>query len=169
MLAVRRLRVADAAAYRDIRLEALARHPEMFGSSLDRESAWTEADVAEKLEGDFRTFGGFEDGALLAVAGWHPKRLESDEVVAAVNAVYCRPAARGSGIIDKVIEAIRDDARGSAERMRAAVAIYNAGGRRFFEKLGFEPAAETWTAEKMGLRLHGDPDAVEIVDYFARI
>jgi GNAT superfamily N-acetyltransferase len=164
--AVRRLTAADAAIYRDIRLEALTRHPELFGSSLAREEAWDEAAFARRLDAEWRKFGGFRDGALEAVAGWHPKTLDNGETVAALNAVYSRPCARGSGLIDAVIAAIQSDAAGQATRLRAAVAAYNTGGRRLFERLGFVADEQTWIAGKMGLRLFGDPGAVTVVDYF---
>ncbi len=164
---VRRLLAADAALYRDIRLEALARHPELFGSSLEREKGWDEGEFARRLAEEWRVFGGFAGGALAAVAGWHPKTRDDGETIAALNAVYSRPAARGSGLIDQVIAAIRADAAGQATRLRAAVAAYNSGGRKLFERLGFEADPETWIAEKMGLRLYGDPNAVTVIDYYA--
>ena len=47
---IRRLEPGDAALYREIRLEALKRNPEAFGSTFERENAqplsWFEAAIA---------------------------------------------------------------------------------------------------------------------------
>ena len=60
---IRRLETPDAALYRDIRLEALQRNPEAFGSTFEWEDAqplsWFEASL-----GRAAIFGAFVDGGL---------------------------------------------------------------------------------------------------------
>ena len=66
---IRRLETPDAALYREIRLEALQRNPEAFGSTFERENAqplsWFEAAL-----GRAAIFGAFVDGTLAGVAGF---------------------------------------------------------------------------------------------------
>jgi len=67
---IRRLTPADASAYRDIRLEGLARHPDGFGSAWEDELgqplAWFEQRIANAA-----VFGGFlsDENDLVGVAG----------------------------------------------------------------------------------------------------
>ena len=63
-LQIRRLQISDAALFRDIRLEALQKNPEAFGSTFQQENAqplsWFEATL-----GLADIFGAFLDGTLL--------------------------------------------------------------------------------------------------------
>ena len=104
---IREADVADIDAYRELRLEGLRVHPEAFGSdyeaSLARPREWWEARVAPK--GD--------DGALLVAAdgdelvgtagivrGNSPKQRHGAVIVG----VYVRPAWRGRGVADALLE-----------------------------------------------------------------
>ena len=66
---IRRLQPADAALYREIRLEALQKNPEAFGSTFEKENAqplsWFEAAI-----GRADIFGGFLDERLMGIAGF---------------------------------------------------------------------------------------------------
>ena len=68
-LQISRLGPSYAALYREIRLEALKRNPEAFGSTFESENAqpisWFETVV---VRADI--FGAFLDGALVGIAGY---------------------------------------------------------------------------------------------------
>ena len=64
---VRRLAAADAACYRELRLEGLRGHPEAFGSSWEDEASRPLAWFAERLE-RHAVFGGGSHGSP-ALAG----------------------------------------------------------------------------------------------------
>jgi hypothetical protein len=59
---IRRLGVADAEAFRAMRLEALAAHPEAFGSSVAEEAAQPAGVFIARIV-DGAVFGGWLDGA----------------------------------------------------------------------------------------------------------
>ena len=61
---IRRLAAADAAAYRELRLEALRTHPESFGASWEDESSRPVTWFVERLQGNV-VFGGTLDGVTL--------------------------------------------------------------------------------------------------------
>ena len=70
---VRRLLPADAALYRDIRLEGAAASPEAFGSIYEIENAEPLIWFADRL-GGAAVFGGFDGPDLLGIAGFFIKR-----------------------------------------------------------------------------------------------
>jgi len=67
---VRALTVADVDEFRRIRLDALRRHPEAFGSAYEDEVALDRGQFAERLGTTGITrFGGLSGGALVGLAG----------------------------------------------------------------------------------------------------
>ena len=96
-LQIRRLETSDAALYRDIRLEALQKNPEAFGSTFERESAqplsWFEAAVDRAA-----IFGAFLDGTLAGIAGYGAQEGSKQAHKALLWGMYVRPgsAKRGS-------------------------------------------------------------------------
>ena len=71
-LQIRHLATPDAAIYMALRLEALQRNPEAFGSTFEFENAqplsWFEASL-----GRAAIFGAFLDGTLAGMAGFAPQ------------------------------------------------------------------------------------------------
>jgi hypothetical protein len=70
---IRRLTPADASAYRDIRLEGLARHPDGFGSAWEDEVEQPLARFEQRIA-NAAVFGGFlsDESDLAGVAGLVP-------------------------------------------------------------------------------------------------
>ena len=77
---IRRLELADAGLYREIRLEALQKNPEAFGSTFEKENAqplsWFEAAI-----GRADIFGGFLDGTLAGIAGFAAQISSEDSLM----------------------------------------------------------------------------------------
>jgi hypothetical protein len=94
---IRRLEPADAALYREIRLEALQKNPEAFGSTFERENAqplsWFEAAI-----GRADIFGGFLEGRLMGIAGFAAQEGAKHAHKGLLWAMYVRSAARKSGL-----------------------------------------------------------------------
>jgi len=61
--------IADAALFRDIRLEALRTNPEAFGSSFDVENAQPASWFSDRL-GSSVILGAFRDTELVGIAGF---------------------------------------------------------------------------------------------------
>jgi RimJ/RimL family protein N-acetyltransferase len=135
-LQVRRLEPSDAAIYREIRLEALQKNPEAFGSTFERENAqplsWFEAAIRRA-----DIFGGFLDGTLAGIAGFAAQEGVKHAHKGLLWAMYVRSAARKSGLGKILVAAVLDHARGRVEMDQLTVVSENEAARRLYEAMGF--------------------------------
>jgi RimJ/RimL family protein N-acetyltransferase len=133
---IRRLEAADSALYREIRLEALKRNPEAFGSTFERESgkpaSWFEAAVSQS-----DIFGAFLQGTLAGIAGYAAQESPKHAHKALLWGMYVRPAARNSGLGKRLVEAVLDHARERVEALQLTVVSENEAARRLYGSLGF--------------------------------
>jgi RimJ/RimL family protein N-acetyltransferase len=133
---IRRLEISDAALFREIRLEALVKNPEAFGSTFERESAqplsWFEAtlDSAD-------IFGAFLGGTLAGMAGYSARENSKHAHKGLLWTMYVRAAARNSGVGKALVAAVLDHARGRVEMVELAVVGENEGARRLYRAMGF--------------------------------
>ena len=129
---IRRLEPADAALYREIRLEALQKNPEAFGSTFEKENAqplsWFEAAI-----GRADIFGGF----LAGIAGFAAQEGAKHAHKGLLWAMYVRSAARKSGLGKILVAAVLDHARGRVEMVQLTVVSENEAARRLYEAMGF--------------------------------
>lgn len=133
---VRRLTAADAAAYRDIRLEALLAEPSNFGSDHAHELAFTEAEWARRAAVP-GTYGVFDADRLIGIATLRGEELAKTRHRAHVNGVYVIPATRGTGASTALFEAMIAEARGLFLQLHLVVSVHNERARRFYERFGF--------------------------------
>jgi GNAT superfamily N-acetyltransferase len=142
---VRRLAATEWRQLREIRLRSLADAPLAFGSTLERESARTDADwqrqAAEADEGQGAV-------AVIAEVEWRPVALArgfvgtSDDAerrrVAWLVGVFVEPEWRGMGVAARVVSEVIAWAR---ERRLAELFLHvgdwNVPARRTYESLGF--------------------------------
>ncbi len=129
---IRPLRAEDAALWRDLRLEALALHPDAYGSTHDDWSGRPLADFAARLT-DGHVLAAFLGGDLvgsmaLDASDADPKRGE-------LTAVYVRPEFRGRGIAKRLLRRAASSAKSAgmthltltvAEANETAFAFYTA-------------------------------------------
>jgi RimJ/RimL family protein N-acetyltransferase len=135
-LQIRRLETSDAALYRDIRLEALKKNPEAFGSTFEREDAqplsWFEAVVVRA-----DVFGAFLDGALMGIAGYAAQEGSKQAHKGRLWGMYVRTAGRNANLGKKLVAAVLDHARGRVEMVQLSVVSENEAARRLYEAMGF--------------------------------
>jgi RimJ/RimL family protein N-acetyltransferase len=135
-LQIRRLETSDAALYRDIRLEALKRNPEAFGSTFERENAqplsWFEAVV---VRADI--FGAFLDGALEGIAGYAAQEGAKRTHKALLWGMYVRAAGRNASLGKRLVAAVLDHARERTELVQLTVVSENEAARRLYGAMGF--------------------------------
>lgn len=95
---LRRLAPDDWAGWRDIRLRALADTPDAFGSTLELERTFTEADWRSRLSG----------ATVVASSGGEPVGcgavFENRPGHAAVVAMWVEPAYRGQGLSRRILD-----------------------------------------------------------------
>jgi RimJ/RimL family protein N-acetyltransferase len=133
---IRLLVGADAAVYRNVRLEGLKQNPEAFGSSFEHENdkplAWFEERIAQS-----EIFGAFVDGELLGTAGYRVQDGPKRNHKGLLWGMYVRPAARNSGLGSRLVEAVVKHASGQVELLQLTVVSENLAARRLYAGLGF--------------------------------
>jgi RimJ/RimL family protein N-acetyltransferase len=135
---VRQLRPDDHELLRTLRLRSLQDAPSAFGSSYEREAAFTTDMWKHRLRPDgHRNFvGEATDGTpagLVAVG-----RDESDPRVAWLLGMWVDPSARGTGLADELISTvIRTAVRDGYTTVRLHVADGNDRAERAYARHGF--------------------------------
>jgi ribosomal protein S18 acetylase RimI-like enzyme len=149
-LTIRRLEgEADAALYREIRLESLRASPEAFGSDDASESALPFEHFVTRLS-DSHVFGAFRGGALVGIAGFAVARGVKSAHKGFLWGVYVRPRARANGVARKLIEAALTAAAVQVELIQLTVERGNLSARRLYTNLGFSEYGLEKNARKIG-------------------
>jgi GNAT superfamily N-acetyltransferase len=98
---------ADAALYRDIRLEALRANPEAFGSTFEIENALSLSWFFDRL-GTSTVFGAFSSTGLVGIAGFEIQQGQKRAHKGTLWGMYVRPDARATGVGRRLVEAVLD-------------------------------------------------------------
>ena len=133
---IRRLDAADAEPWRALRLEALERHPEAYGASLQEERALSPEAWRGRLERTL-VFGLWSGAALCGCAGLFVEQTQKKRHKAVLWGVYVRAEARGRGLGRALVGRAIDAARTQARQLHTAVVIDNTAARRLYRQLGF--------------------------------
>ncbi len=137
---VRRLTAADAAAWRELRLEGLRDHPAAFTADAEVEAGHPLGWFAGRLERGM-VFGGRHDdaraGALAGTAGFFVRDGVKLCHKGVLWGMYVRSAARGSGLGRALIAAVIAVAREACEELTLSVATDNAAAIALYRAMGF--------------------------------
>lgn len=125
-------------AWRDLRLRSLQDAPDAFGSTLERELAFTREDWIDRLDGEGATALGYADDVPVAMGAAWPYRPGSAMVVA----MWTEPAWRGRGLATRVLDVLVQWARAQGRRPDLWVTDGNPTARRVYERYGFVPTGE---------------------------
>lgn len=137
-IAIRRLGPADTIAWRALRLEDLAAHPDAFTADHDEEAARPDAFFAERLAGNV-VLADERDGALLAAGGLMAQASPKRRHRAMLWGLHVRPAARGRGLGRALIDGLlAAAAEGGAEAVVLGVGVHNAPALALYRSCGFE-------------------------------
>lgn len=147
-LTLRRAELGDESILRQLRLQALSKAPDLFGSTYERELARTTADWQRWLSPGVTFVLEDAAGAQGMVAGLH----DADEpAVVHLMAMWVSPALRGSGGADDLVAAIVAWAQSEgAKSVRLNVIQGNARARRVYERNGFCPTGLETVRERDG-------------------
>jgi RimJ/RimL family protein N-acetyltransferase len=160
---IRRLEISDAALYRDIRLEALQKNPEAFGSTYERESAqplsWFEATL-----GHADIFGAFLDGTLAGIAAYSARENLKQAHKGLLWTMYVRAAARNAGLGKLLVAAVLDHARGRVELVQLTVVSENESAHRLYRAMGFVEYGHEKNALKHAGRYYDEILMVNFLD-----
>jgi RimJ/RimL family protein N-acetyltransferase len=142
MIVVRLLTVADAEAYRTLRLRSLQEHPAAFGSSYEEEAAIGVEKTVERIQNSLPYtpfFGAFEAETLIGITTvWRDTRSKTRHS-AMITGVYVVPTARGKGAAQALLSAALAYLREQAEvrLVKLAVTVGNETARRLYVQAGF--------------------------------
>jgi RimJ/RimL family protein N-acetyltransferase len=134
---VRRLTRDDVEAYRAIRLEALTMHPEAFTRTAEDFALQTVVDLAAVL--DKLAFFGAEspDGQLVGIMAFDQGQKREAHRGWLLQ-VYVRPAWRGTGCAQALLDAVLEHARNHVLQVHLGVAADNLPALRLYQKTGFD-------------------------------
>lgn len=123
--------------YRQIRLAALADAPDAFGSTLEREAAFSDQQWIERLgNADVATFVAVDGTMDVGLATGLPHWDDPEE--AALVSVWVAPHAREQGVGRALIERVLVWARAAPFRaVRLEVSDHNEPAIRLYERMGF--------------------------------
>ena len=152
---IRLLTTAEAAAYRDIRLEGLRLYPVAFSSTFERESEkplpWFEDRIAQG-----NIFGAFVGSELAGVAGWRPQDGTKVNHKATLWGMYVRPAGQNRGLGRCLVEAVVNHASTRVEQLQLTVVSGNEAACRLYRKLGFSEYGREMKALKQRGQYHDE-------------
>ena len=148
-VSVRRITRDDWAAFRAIRLRALADAPDAFGITLGE--AQPKPDVAwqDRAGGPGLLLIGFAGELPVAIGGLHAPEGSLD---AYVWGMWVEPAWRGRGLAGSILDELLDWARRHDRAVSLHVTEGNDGARRLYEAASFEPTGE-WEPLRAGSEL----------------
>ena len=125
MAELRRLGPDDWADFRDIRLRSLADSPDAFGSTLEREQAFTEADWRRRASGPVYVV---DDPSPVSVGG-----LFDNDGTGQIWGMWTDPAHRGRGHARRILDAVTP----LMPVVQLHVNVTNGDARTVYERYGF--------------------------------
>lgn len=154
---VRILTEADAPAFWNLRLRALKDNPESFGASyeeiLERGIAGVTQGLRKKeTASDDATFGAFENGSLVAIAGFRREVEIKKRHKGVIWGMYVPHELRGKGVGKALLQAAIAYAKtlSGLEQIDLSVVLTSKEARQLFISQGFE----TYGLERYALKLH---------------
>ncbi|MBH5368818.1 GNAT family N-acetyltransferase [Bradyrhizobium glycinis] len=142
---IRRLTLDDLDIFRELRGEALQRHPQTFGSP-------EEDDGGDAMLAAYRhwlggtMFGAFGCGSLIGLAGFYVSADKRTRHRGRIYSVYVTEKGRGRGVGDRLIKELLSHAQACVEQVHLEVlstasAAIKAYRRNGFEVYGTDPRA----------------------------
>jgi ribosomal protein S18 acetylase RimI-like enzyme len=147
---IRQLSPADAASFRELRLEGLRLNPEAFGSTYEFEKDQPLTRYIGWLTNS-TVFGAFHSSDLIGTASFTQLSGHKDSHKGLLRAMYVRPAARRSGAGRQLVQAIIEHARQKVEQLQLTVVSDNVPAIRLYHSLGFRQ----YGLEKNALKHNG--------------
>jgi len=129
----------DWESWREVRLRALQDAPTAFGSTYDREAAFTEADWRGRLGGEAPAVLAVHEGRAVGLTAGFSDRPGWLHVVA----MWVDPDWRGNGIGRRLLDRVVVWAGEHGLRAHLDVTVGNDAARRLYEDYGFVATGET--------------------------
>jgi len=140
---IRILTADDAGEFRRLRLEALERDAEAFGSSAEEHRALSMDEIKARLAPDpaeHFVMGAFADGQLGGTAGFFRERPVKQRHKGRIWGVYVTPGMRGAGAGRRLLQAVLERAAAieGLEQIALSVSTTQDAAMTLYRSLGFE-------------------------------
>jgi ribosomal protein S18 acetylase RimI-like enzyme len=146
---IRRLTVDDLDLFREIRAEALQKHPQSFGSPEEDEGG--DAMLAAYCRWLNSTIlGAFGFGSLIGLAGFYVPDDRRSRHRGYIFTVYVKEEGRGQGVGDRLIKELLAHAEARVEQVHLAVLVTATAAIRTYKRNGFEIYATDRRAIRIG-------------------
>ena len=149
---IRKLGLQDAEVYFKIRLEALYKNPEAFGSSYEEEKKETADKYKDRFQAaDSFTFGAFEGSQLVGVITLLTEKRMKLRHRSTIVAMYVASEMRGKGVAKALMNEAINKARtlDGIEQIHLTVVSSNVAAKKLYSSLGFE----VYGTEKRALKM----------------
>ncbi|QSD34073.1 GNAT family N-acetyltransferase [Pectobacterium brasiliense] len=156
-ISIRRLIDTDSSEFINIRLEALKKSPENFGSSFDEEKDYSEVIFLEKIKNNL-IIGCFDENELVGIIGISKSHLIKMQHLVSLWGMYVRPKARGFGLSKSLLNFVIAEMKTHCHSIRLSVVATNVAAIRLYESVGFK----TWAVDVDALKI-GDTYYDEIL------
>ncbi len=144
----------DAAAYRKLRLKALADAPEAFSSDSERENAWPLEQFAQRIDPKPHqtTFGAFDARRLIGSLGFLRNTQAKTQHSASLFGLFVDPAYRGRDIAQELLRRAIAKAQTmpGVSQLELSVNVENAAALHIYEAAGFAPWGRRPDALRIG-------------------
>jgi RimJ/RimL family protein N-acetyltransferase len=140
-ITIRALGAADAEAYRELRLMALATSPEAFSASYEEEAEHALDRFRARVVSTGRNviFGAFANGHLVGMAGFAASEQAKKRHKGTLWGVFLMPGWRGRGLADRLIRRVVEHATEHVVVLQASVVATNQKARQAYARFGFVP------------------------------
>jgi ribosomal protein S18 acetylase RimI-like enzyme len=135
---IRRLTLSDVEDFRTIRLAALQREPEAFGSTYELEAVQPISQFSDRLATS-TIFGAFTASIIVGMAGYKSGIGQKHRHKGFIWGVYVQPETRGQGIATALMDALLRSAGGVVEQLTLTVVLGNRTAISLYRKFKFEP------------------------------
>lgn len=131
------LTVNEASDFRKIRLTALKKAPEMFGSTygaeVDKPLVFFENSLSSS-----KVFGAYHNNQIIGLATLTQETGTKFSHKATLSSVFIEPEFQQKGIASRLLSAIIQDSKNHVEQILLTVAYDNEPAIRLYKKFGFQ-------------------------------